>query len=332
MKSMVDRQAVGKVVKRVRGALKKPSGRVAAAMALGAILVSCRPAKATPAVECVFDEAFAALFPSYVDEVAGAFAADGREAKANPVPVSAIGTTLDRLLSAQNETASRSAAIIASPLVAARYLERDKGPAQPLLIVPFAGEMAKVSPEILPIEYDYPKAYAEMGRRAAMHVQEYIRKGFADASCSIVFQENFMRGADALASFISAYESAAGKGHLSVQATQPDAASVDMAGSVQSSVGQVLLPHTRVLVLAIDNPAIAEEAARNARGLVLIADGSGWGVSKSDEGLFHYFVSGNEKGLARETERRAKAAMEKGPVPKGARVSLPFRSTSLKKP
>ncbi len=161
------------------------------------------------------------------------------------------------------------------------------------------------------MRYGYAAAYAAMGRRAAAAVKKLAAKNDGRAACGIVFQENFMRGGDALAAFSSAFSSACGKTPIVVALDAETA--VDQTGAAKAAVAELLgesgapaRPPVGVLVLAIDNASVADEAAKKAKGIEVLADASSWGDHSPDARLYRAAIRGDEPGLARAAEGLAR--------------------------
>jgi len=190
------------------------------------------------------------------------------------------------------------------------------------LIVPFSRDMSKEWPQALSartfsVGYDYDAAYRAMGSKAGQLVKKTAGTGLDAASCSIVFQENFMRRKEALDAFREAYEAAAGSDRLDIRYFGADYSTVDIIGSLQSSLLEIDRKKAKVIVCAIDDAALSIETARTkTAGLTVMADMSGWGSVELGGGLFDYTLRGDEGAMVAATAKLVDALL-KGKTPPG---------------
>ncbi|MCE1196143.1 hypothetical protein LWX53_06565, partial [bacterium] len=263
---------------------------------------------------------------------------------------------------AAGATAAR--AIIASPLAAERLIAAagEAGAATPPLVVPFASGFGLSGGIVHEVRYDFREAYAAMGRRAAAAIKKLPAKDGTRPACGIVFQENFMRGSETLAAFSAAFTAACGQTPAVV--TLDARSAVDPTGAARAAVAELMgeagapppaatlppaatpapaatLPPTApqsaappaparpavgVLVLAIDNAAIADEAAKKAKGIEVLADASSWGERSPDARLYRAAVVGDEAGLAGAAAASARRLASGREVPATTAVQLRFKT------
>ncbi|MDP2791256.1 MAG: hypothetical protein Q8O15_05800, partial [Rectinemataceae bacterium] len=180
----------------------------------------------------------------------------------------------------------------------------------PSIVVPFGGGGG-----FYIAAYDYRQAYANMGKKAAQLTRKASEKGGYEASCGILFQENFMRQKGALDAFIAAFSDGfasdagdiAGEGEkpLVVDVLEGEELKLDPAGATKAAIAAITgKKGISVVVLAIDDAAAAEAAAAmvaaaGATDIVFMADLSAWGDRKPAPGHFAYGIQGDEKELAR---------------------------------
>lgn len=222
------------------------------------------------------------------------------------------------------------AAILASPLAAAKLIEKNIGAVKPppLLVVPFAESFGiKEQPRVVALGYDYKTVYAAMGKKAARLLPK-AKSDEAQAVCGIVFQSNFMRSAEALEAFAAAFEAEAGKERLVVQVLERSAGEVDAFGATKQAIAALMENAEKkgrpaVIVLAVDNSSAAEEAAGGARDRIFMADQSAWGTAKPAPGLFRYRIRGREAALGRAAVEAARSiAAGRSPAPAPEKVPL----------
>lgn len=328
---------------------------LAVAAALAAALFGCGAAGSAakrPETAQFIDEAFAALFPEAWERLGklpeaapqrlGPSPKGAAVSPAAPLALQSIGLAADRLLArlpregaaADGKETATAAAIVASPLAAERLIAAAAatGARLPPLVVPFASSFGLAGEAVREVRYGYAAAYAAMGRRAAAAVKKLAAKGAERSACGIVFQENFMRGGDALAAFSSAFSAACGQNPVVV--TLDAGAAVDQTGAAKAAVAELLggtgapaaapPPAVGVLVLAIDNASVADEAALAAKGAEVLADASSWGDHSPDARLYRAAVKGDEAGLARAAAGLARRLASGRGAPASTAVPLRF--------
>jgi len=328
---------------------------VAIALALAAALAGCGAAGSAakrPETAQFIDEAFAALFPEAWERLGklpeaapqrlGPAPKGAAVSPAAPLALQSIGPAADRLLArlprdgaiGDGKQPATAAAIVASPLAAERLIAAaaKAGARLPPLVVPFASGFGLAGEAIREVRYGYAAAYAEMGRRAAAAVKKLAAKNDERAACGIVFQENFMRGGDALAAFSSAFSAACGKSPIVVALDAKTA--VDQTGAAKAAIAEIMggagaptaapQPAVGVLVLAIDNASVADEAAKKAKGIEVLADASSWGDHSPDARLYRAAIQGDEAGLARAAAELARRLASGRDAPASAAVPLRF--------
>ncbi|MCE5255834.1 MAG: hypothetical protein LLF89_03200 [Spirochaetaceae bacterium] len=260
-----------------------------------------------------FDEAFAELFPDYCRAITEEYSVVGKNEKLEGAPISTARAGLGKKLAALSAEGKYPKVIVTSPLLALAYSSgqdwaETAGTGQAFLVMPFCHPLTNGSLQtaqkarICSIGYDYETAYGAMGKKAGQIVKKAVHEGVPEANCTIVFQENFMRPEVALSAFREAYESVVGARRLNTQDFNADYSTVDIVGSLQSSLSQVDTKTTKVLVCAIDSPSAAVEAAqRKTAGLVVMADMSSWDVEKIDRDMFGFAVRGDATAMKRTT-------------------------------
>lgn len=306
------------------------------AIALTAALAGCGAGAGTPQLPETaqfVDEAFAALFPETwarlgkLPEAAPRWLGPAPEGAADtpaaPIALQNLDLAVDRLLAGMprvgaaggEKPPAAAKAIIASPLAAERLFAAagKAGAEPPLLVVPFASSFGLSGGAVREVRYDYGAAYAAMGRRAAAAVLRLPARDGVRPACGVVFQENFMRGGDALAAFSSAFSAACGQNPI--VAALDARTSVDPTGAARAAIAELLggagapetaaarpappRPALGVLILAIDNASIADEAAEKAKGVEVLADASSWGEHSPSARLYRAAIGGDEAGLAK---------------------------------
>ncbi len=212
-------------------------------------------------------------------------------------------------------------AIVASPLAAEMMagqilpLEADLRARMPSIVVPFGKNPGEEGRRFHSVAYDYSAAYAAMGREAARLTKRASDRSGIEASCGILFQENFMRDRRALDAFIAAFSDVLGqeseKTRLSVDVLELEELRLDPAGATKAAIATLTgKKENVVIVLAIDDAAAAGAAAAAAKAavkadgsadIVFMADASAWAGRKPAAGIFAYGIKGDEKALARAT-------------------------------
>ncbi|HWR11455.1 MAG TPA: hypothetical protein VN445_06515 [Rectinemataceae bacterium] len=142
--------------------------------------------------------------------------------------------------------------------------------------LPARGDLRAAAAKPCSIEYDYEAAFSAMGKKAARYLRKASKANGNSGSCGLVFQENFMRGKAALNSFIAAFEAEIGEGRLVVRVLERDRLAVDPSGATKEAITRLIGARPAdgsggvvVVVLAIDDPFVAESVAAGSR-----ADGS----------------------------------------------------------
>ncbi len=195
-------------------------------------------------------------------------------------------------------------------------IETDPQPPLPRLVVPFGRFLAGQGVDCWSDEYDYCAAYAELGRKAA----ELVIKKKTSASdgqepfCLVIFQENMLRGKEALEAFARSFGDIVGEASLKVEVLPGNESSTDTRGpSTKSSPlpGSSKSRRPAIIVLGIDDAFAAGEAPRE-RGLTgtgqavraaFMADCGSWGEDRADRRLFAWRIEADEKKWANEPSR-----------------------------
>lgn len=242
--------------------------------------------------------------------------------KPDMAPLSSIDQALEKKLTALGAAGRHPTIVVTSPLLAQAYVAARTHPrasgAAISLIVPFSRDMRDMtedrpqtlSARIFSVGYDYEAAYRAMGSKAGQIVKKAAGAGLPAAACSIVFQENFMRRKEALDAFTEAYEAAAGADRLDIRYFGSDYSTIDIIGSLQSSLLEIDRKRTKVIVCAIDDAALSAETARTKpAGLTVMADMSGWGNVKLEGDLFDYSLQGDDRAMTAATAKLVDALL-----------------------
>ena len=302
-----------------------------------------------------FDDAFLVLFPDYCKRVSEEYAVPpatespkGTKTK-GPKRAEKSDDLVTRLeiLALQGV---KPTVVIASPWV----FGRAKNLTEQLvanIIVPYTGsEVEPLSnratesdlaadarpPRIFTIGYDYATAYRTMGEKAGQLVQKAIRKGDVDAKCSIIFQENFLRGKQALEAFKAGFKERVGETnltgsrepqtgldsvpHLDVHRFGPDLQTVDIVGTLQGALSDSTAKGTKVVVCAIDDAALSIQAATSRLdGVAFMVDTTTWEQSEKvtneiKTARFSFVLKGNDEGMCRATEKLVNSILKGKPL------------------
>lgn len=340
-------------------------------------LASCSAKKATepPDPNSVvlpsFDDAFVELFPDYCKRVSEEYAAPppmerpkGAETK-GPKGAGKNDDLVTRLAILASQGV-RPTIVIASPWVFGRAKNLTEQLVAniivPYTIVPYTGsgveplsdraiewDEAVVArpPRIFTLGYDYATAYRTMGQKAGKLVQKAVRKGDVDAKCSIIFQENFLRGKEALDAFKAGFEEGAGGTnlsgsgepqtdlatvpHLDVHRFGPDLQTVDLVGTLQGALSDSTAKETKVVVCAIDDAALAIQAATGRlNGVAFMADTTTWEQSgkvanEINRARFSFVLKGNDEGMFKATEKLVNSILKGKPLQDHTLVPLKLK-------
>ena len=298
----------------------------------------------------IIDEAFAHILPVTASAIAKlpdgmGYQAEGKTSETEGgdapfLPVASIEESTGKLVGrwARND-AVIPGIVIASPLAAkkivshAASLDSSVQATMPDFVVPFGKNSDDENHTFHAVAYDFSPAYAAMGKKAALLTKISSSRDGNDASCGILFQENFMRDAGALDAFIASYSdgfgSELGENHLAIDVLESEELRLDPVGATKAAVAALTAKKgISVVVLAIDDAAAAEAVAAMASAdgsadIVFMADLSAWGDRKPAQGLFRYGIRGDEKGLARVAIGMAKDVID-GKKPDAAR-KVPLR-------
>jgi hypothetical protein len=218
----------------------------------------------------------------------------------------------------------------------------------PRLVVPFGGSLAAQRENLWSVGYDFPSAYAELGEKAGKIVAKKnssLAKG-NKVICLVIFQDNILRGKEAVDAFGRSYGSIAGEESLKIELIPDAGSSVDSHGAIEQIYRKYLDPQIlvrpAVVLLGIDDAFAAEEAALNGFGSAgdgkppepeFMADCGSWGEDRANRRLFAWRIEadGREIGkkayaLARKLEAGAEDAAaaedDQSSVFEESRVSL----------
>jgi hypothetical protein len=130
--------------------------------------------------------------------------------------------------------------------------------AVPSAVVFFSASLLDLYPWIWNVEYDFEDAYAAMGKKA-------VSESDSGAKIGILFQENFMRGSNALKAFEHAVEAARGPDAVVAEILSADSSQIDISGLAGRALEKLISAKPQVLVLAMDDSWAAWLLAREAR-------------------------------------------------------------------
>lgn len=313
----------------IRPHRRLPAGAgAAAAIACMILAISCGPAPGT-GVAVLFDDAFYKLFAPYFDRLSAQTGKAASTPRASSMSLSSAAAGLSNSLDLWGRKGFAVKAVVASPLIASGYLAGAAETGIPL-IVPFADEKTASFGRVYSVGYDYAAAYAALGKKAASAAKP--RKiGDAPGKCCVVFQENIMRRPEALAAFTEAFSAIAGRQALSARFIgSGNDAPADLAGTIGGELDMAIAEGPRVLVIAVDDSALAEKAAKNSGGAKVYADVSSWDSGSVEASWFNGTIQADDARLAEGTLRLAAMAGE-GKAPEKLLVPLAFRPTFLRR-
>lgn len=201
--------------------------------------------------------------------------------------------------------------------------------ALPRLVIPFGKPSGLNSLDSWSIGYDYPRAYGTLGRKAAQAVVKQAEKpsSAADAPepyCLVLFQENILRGSEALEAFKNSFTPIAGEGVLIIELLPGTDSPADLRGAFEqalsSHLGDAQSEKAVVIVLGIDDAFSAQEAARGSKGsstqeggpeALFMADCGSWDKDQANRSGFAWRIEADGRGLAKKTQAIA-ARLAKG--------------------
>ena len=197
--------------------------------------------------------------------------------------------------------------------------------ALPHLVIPFGDSSGLNGLSYWSIGYDYVKAYETLGRKAADAVVNTAGKqsAFTDMAkpyCLVLFQENILRGKEALEAFKNSFCPIAGEAALKIELLPSGESSADSRGAFEqilfSHLGDAQSEKPVVIVLGIDNAFAAEEAAGGSIGAseqkdglkpLYMADCGSWGKSPSNRRRFAWRIEADGLTLGEKAEAVAAA-------------------------
>ncbi|TXT45650.1 MAG: hypothetical protein FD137_1364 [Spirochaetes bacterium] len=275
------------------------------------------------------DEAFSALLPGLASQIGAA-----------SIKAQDLSPAIKKSLSSsRGRSRTQPQPLLASPLAARRIAEEAailglaSEEAMPPAVVFFSGSLLDLHPWIWNVEYDFEGAYASMGEKA-------VGESDPGAKIGILFQENFMRGSDALKAFERAVEAARGPGAVEVAIMEADPTQIDMSGRAEQALDKLAAAKPHVLVLAVDDAWAAWLLAREARAKLgtgikaLYADQTSWtlaGIGSREtfprgegpgEAPFSFRIEADQKRLARAAQGVLRSLETGRKVPKTTKVPL----------
>lgn len=328
---------------------------------LGLVFLSCSPREGPSSKAAYIDEAFARLFPEAADFLAER---PGLLPQSEPIQdqnngsaavktsnysaLTELSADSENLLQRWKADASAPKVLIASPLAAAKLIQAaavTNVPALPHLVVPLGRSSGLSGFDYWSIEYDYPAAYAELGRKAAalLKKKRAAATGQAGDYCLVIFQENLLRGKEALEAFSLSFGAEAGEAAMKIELLSDTASLTDIRGAFEQTLSRHLgtqaSENPSLVVLGIDDAFAAEEAARGKLGAsessgapspLFLADCGSWGGGEASRKLYAWRIEadgrklGNKAfSLARKIEGDKTAALAVTIKPPDAPESAP---------
>lgn len=276
----------------------------------------------------LFDEAFSQLFPvltARIEKVVQAESAgqSGPErGRISPIP--SLKGSISNLISQWTQK-GEPLTIIASPLARKLILEDGRLQGSAALITPFGD-----------VVYDYDAAYAKIAENLAGRLNSIQKKEKRQAVCGVLFQENFMRQASALARFEDVLKQKAGGASLIIKKVAIGADTVDTDSSFTAQFEEIRREKPDMVLIAVDHPELVQRWAREPRQetekLFLAVDASSWGGFSFDTRLFNLTILGNEALMADRVLQKARISVP-GQQAGGSLelVALPIRTTWFRK-
>lgn len=276
----------------------------------------------------LFDEAFSQLFPvltARIEKVVQAESAgqSGPErGRISPIP--SLKGSISNLISQWTQK-GEPLTIIASPLARKLILEDGRLQGSAALITPFGD-----------VVYDYDAAYAKIAENLAGRLNSIQKKEKRQAVCGVLFQENFMRQASALARLEGVLKQKAEGASLIIKKAALDSDTVDTDSLFTAQFEAILKEKPDVLLIAIDHPELVQRWSRDSqqdRGkLFFAADASSWGGFSFDTRLFNLTILGNEAVMADRVLQKARSIVSGQQVSESPElVALPIRTTWFRK-
>lgn len=293
-------------------------------------LVSCSSEKTNDngRLHFLFDDAFSQLFPDLTARIekavqAGSAGQSGPErGRVSPIP--SLKGSISNLISQWTQK-GEPATIIASPLAQKLILDDGRLLGSAVLVVPFGD-----------VVYDYESSYAKVAENLAGRLNSIQKKEKRQAVCGVLFQENFMRQASALARLEGVLKQKAEGASLIIKKAALDSDTVDTDSRFTAQFEAILKEKPDVLLIAIDHPELVQRWSRDSqqdRGkLFFAADASSWGGFSFDTRLFNLTILGNEAVMADRVLQKARSIVSGQQVSESPElVALPIRTTWFRK-
>lgn len=293
-------------------------------------LISCSSEKTNDngRLYFLFDDAFSQLSPDLTARIekaaqAGSAGQSGPErGRVSPIP-SLKGSTSN--LISQWTQKGEPMTIIASPLARKLIFEDGRLQHSAALVAPFSD-----------VIYDYDAAYAKVAENLAGRLNLIQKKEKRQAVCGVLFQENFMRQASALARFERALKQKAEGVSLIIKKAAIDTDTVDTDSSFAAQFDEICKEKPDVVLIAIDHPELVQrwalESRHETKKLFFAVDASSWGSFAFDRRLFNLTILGNEAVMADRVLQKARLSVSGQQVGGSPElVTLPIRTTWFRK-
>lgn len=293
-------------------------------------LISCSSEKTNDngRLYFLFDDAFSQLSPDLTARIekavqAGSAGQSGPErGRVSPIP--SLKGSISNLISQWTQK-GEPATIIASPLAKKLILDDGRLLGSAVLVVPFGD-----------VVYDYDASYAKVAENLAVRLNSIQKKEKRQAVCGVLFQENFMRPASALARLEGVLKQKAEGASLIIKKAALDSDTVDTDSLFTAQFEAILKEKPDVLLIAIDHPELVQRWSRDSqqdRGkLFFAADASSWGGFSFDTRLFNLTILGNEAVMADRVLQKARSIVSGQQVSESPElVALPIRTTWFRK-
>jgi hypothetical protein len=323
-------------------------------LGLGLTTLGCARQISRPLSSALIDEAFAALFPEtaaflarkpgliFPEKTAQDTSANTAQKEENFVELTNLPGFYKELLLEWQSNVSTPKVLIASPLAAATLAQGFSGSTKsqsqgetiketsiaptdssknvsgfPHLVVPFGRSVALSGQDYWSVEYDYAKAYADLGKKAAEIVLDKAKKqgsagGQTGSYCLVVFQENLLRGKEVLEAFTKSFSSIAGESALKIEFLSDTESGANIHGDLEriltTHLSAVQPERPLLIVLGIDDAFAAEEAASGNINFpgpgttaqpepLFMADCGSWGKGRANGRLFAWRIEADGRKL-----------------------------------
>ena len=252
----------------------------------------------------------------------------GRSIKA--ISVEAVEASVRAEFQRQQTQGTR--AIVASPYAASMIAEeaqRSNSEKKIDVVALFPDSHTQNTGLIHGIAYDYDNAYIKMATQSIQALKAKTRKNKNAVAIAIVFQENFMRPAQALDAFVDTVSKTLGRERIRVETLSSMGTQIDITGSINQAIERISSPDVGVIVLAIDEAYLARSKSLSDRTRTYISDETCWQYKESwrSRSNFGYRILGNEGGIVSAVREALENIAAQKPI-KGMRLVRP-KSTRL---